>query len=267
MSLCISEQGGVGKTTIASALVNDEEIRSSFEKIVWVSVGQEPDIRELQDSMHHQLTEQHFQDSVKTDADAMTALRNAAKTSNILLVLDDVWDPKHEKPLNCIDPDNASRLLVTTRIRGLLKHASEVDVGVLSAEEALKLLVASAEMTDEDIEEGSDDQRIAKEIVELCGRLPLTLAIAGGMVADNGQMFTEDILDVMQDKQELEDEEGMTVECRVISSSVAMMVKGEGRREAQGAGGQSVQVLRGLSRGRAGACTVLQQDGTFAERG
>lgn len=106
----------MGKTTIAAALVNDEETRSSFEKIVWVSVGQEPDIRELQDSMHHQLTEQHFPDSVKTDADAMTALRNAAKTSNILLVLDDVWDPKHEKPLNCIDPDNASRLLVEEEV-------------------------------------------------------------------------------------------------------------------------------------------------------
>ena len=53
-------QGGVGKTTIAAALVADVEILSSFEKIVWVSVGQEPDFRELQDSIHHQLTKQHF---------------------------------------------------------------------------------------------------------------------------------------------------------------------------------------------------------------
>ena len=35
----------------------------------------------------------------------------------------------------------------------------------------------------------------------------------------------------MQDKQELEDEEGMTVECRVISLSVAMMVKGAGKHK------------------------------------
>ena len=41
-------QGGVGKTTIAAALVHDEVVRASFENIVWVSVGQEPDIRELQ---------------------------------------------------------------------------------------------------------------------------------------------------------------------------------------------------------------------------
>ena len=44
--------GGVGKTTIAAALIEDEDIRKSFDRIVWVSVGQEPDIRELQDSIH-----------------------------------------------------------------------------------------------------------------------------------------------------------------------------------------------------------------------
>ena len=80
----------MGKTTIAAALVNDEEIRSSFEKIVWVSVGQEPDIRELQDSMHHQLSKQHFQDNISTNADAFTAVRDVAKGVKTLLVLDEV---------------------------------------------------------------------------------------------------------------------------------------------------------------------------------
>ena len=41
--------GGVGKTTIAAALVHDEEVRETFAKIVWVSVGQHPNIRELQE--------------------------------------------------------------------------------------------------------------------------------------------------------------------------------------------------------------------------
>ena len=153
---------GGGKTTIAAALVADRGILQAFEKIVWVSVGQEPDIRELQDSIHHQLSKQHFAETVKSDADAFTALRDAAKSSKVLLVLDDVWDPKHEKPLNCIDPNTASRLLVTTRIRGLLKISTEVDVGILSQAESLKLLIASAEMEESDVEEGSEDWRAAR---------------------------------------------------------------------------------------------------------
>ena len=150
-------QGGVGKTTIAAALVHDEVVRASFEKIVWVSVGQEPDIRELQESIHGQMTGEVIPPSAATLELVQRALRDAAKKSKTLLVLDDVWDPKHEKPLNCIDPDNVSRLLVTTRIRGLLKNASEVDVGLLSAGEALKLLMAAAEMNHEEIDHSSDD--------------------------------------------------------------------------------------------------------------
>ena len=220
----------MGKTTIAAALVNDEAIRGSYEKLAWVSVGQDPDIRELQDSLHHQLTGKHFDDEIKSDADAVTELRSAAKGLHILTVLDDVWDPKHEKPLNCIDPDNSSRILVTTRIRGLLKNATEIDVGVLSQPEALKLLLSSADVDDE-LEEGSSEYLAAIEMVELCGGLPLTLAIAGGMVANTGQGFTEDILEAMKEKQEFEDEEGMTVETRVISSSTRQMVKVAGKHK------------------------------------
>ena len=193
------------------AVVLDEEIRSSFEKIVWVSVGQEPDIRELQNSIHFQLTESFLPEDKSHETEIMQALRNAAKGLKVLLVLDDVWDPKHEKPLNFIDGDTASRLLVTTRIRGLLKNAGEIAVGVLPPEAALTLLIASAEMTRDDIENDSDELRIATDIVELCGRLPLTLAVAGGMVADCGMGFCDDIVDAMKESHELEDDGGVTV--------------------------------------------------------
>ena len=206
-------------------------MRKSFEKIVWVSVGQEPDIRELQGSIHFQLTKQQFPEEIKNDAEILQTLRDVAKGLKVLLVADDIWDPKHEKLLNCIDPDNASRLCVTTRIRGLMKNASEIDVGVLSQAEALKLLLSSADMDASDVKEGSDELRIATDIVELCGRLPLTLAIAGGMVADCGMGFSEDIAGAMKERHELEDGDGMTVEARVISTSVKMLVEGAGKNK------------------------------------
>ena len=57
---------------------------------------------------------------------------------------DDVWEKKYERPLNVIDPDTPSKVLCTTRIRGLVKGATEVDVGSLSEAEALDLLTATA---------------------------------------------------------------------------------------------------------------------------
>ena len=223
--------GGVGKTTIAAALVVDEDIRLFFDKIVWESLGQEPDLREHQSSMHYQLTGQELPDSVKSDREIMGALKDTAADKNVLLVLDDVWDPQHEKALNFLDMDNDSRLLVTTRIRGLLKNSAEVEMGVLPQDEALKLLLSSADMEEDTLEPESEEYRIASEIVELCGRLPLTLAIAGGMVADNGQILSEDIVEVMKESHDLEDEEGRTLEDRVISSSVKMLIKGAGKHK------------------------------------
>ena len=213
--------GGVGKTTIAAALVHDDQIRAAFSKIVWVSVGQEPDIRELQEAIHEQLLEKGITDSANTPSLVSTALRNAAKGVKVLLVCDDVWDPKHEKPLNCIDGDNGSRLLVTTRIQKLLNNSCEVSVGVLSENDALQLLLSSANMEEGSMPEGGDEHRIALEIVELCGRLPLTLAIAGGMISDHPKGFDDELVELMRedrlrDQDDDEDGSGTTLEERIV---------------------------------------------------
>ena len=44
--------------------MHEVEVRSSFEKIVWVSVGQEPDIRELQGSIYYQLAAEELSSSL-----------------------------------------------------------------------------------------------------------------------------------------------------------------------------------------------------------
>ena len=110
-------------------------------------------------------------------------------------------------------------------MRGLLKHSTEVNLGLLPRVEAFKLLLAAAEMDEGDVAEGSDEYHVAMEVVELCGRLPLTLAIAGGLVLDNGQAFTADISELLKDNPDhMEDDEGQTVEERIISSSVTQMI-------------------------------------------
>ena len=185
--------GGVGKTTIAAALVNDDEVRAAFDYIAWASLGQDPDKRELQSSIHFQITGQELPEAARTDREVMAALQNATKGSKVLLVLDDVWDASHERALNCIDPETDSRLLVTTRIRGLLNNSAEVELGVLPRDEALELLQGYADIK---LLKGDERQR-AIEIVELSGRLPLTLAIAGGMLLASGSIISEEFVEMM----------------------------------------------------------------------
>jgi hypothetical protein len=82
--------GGVGKTTLAAAIVHDEEIRRAFEVVVWVSVGQEPNLSQLQESIHEQLVKAKLPDNATTPALIAAALRDASRDRKILLVLDDV---------------------------------------------------------------------------------------------------------------------------------------------------------------------------------
>ena len=116
------------------------------------------------------------------------AIRSAAKGTNVLLVLDDVWDPKHEKPLNCIDPDNASRLLVTTRMRGLLRNCAEVDVDVLSRSDAMSLLLSSADVDEASLEEGSEEP-FSKRRLSILVFLIMRSLFSGSTSTENNKLL------------------------------------------------------------------------------
>ena len=48
-------QGGAGKTTLASAIVRDPEVLSAFDAALWLTVGEAPDIPQMQRALLAQL--------------------------------------------------------------------------------------------------------------------------------------------------------------------------------------------------------------------
>ena len=96
-----------------------------------------------------------------------------------------MWASEHESAFACIDTTTASRLLVsvicsdlcfppathtsfsqiTTRIKGMLQQATEVELALLGLQESVELLAGVAEL---------DTAQIPPEcleIAQLCGRL------------------------------------------------------------------------------------------------
>ena len=76
-----------------------------------------------------------------------------------------MWASEHESAFACIDTDTASRLLVTSRIKGLLPQATEVELSLLALQESVELLAAVAELDTAQI------PQVCPEIAQLCGRL------------------------------------------------------------------------------------------------
>jgi hypothetical protein len=170
--------GGIGKTVTSAALVRDADVRIHFDQIIWVPLGQAPVMEKLQSSALQQLVGKPM-DSTFTEEERHAALREAFKGKRVLLALDDLWEEEHSLQFNFVDEACGSRVLISTRIRHLLSDAFSVEIGKPSVEDSIKILTGAAKLGD-----GANVPAEATEIVELCGRLPLALVMAGKLILE-----------------------------------------------------------------------------------
>lgn len=168
--------GGIGKTILSAGLCRDLDIRASFDKVCWVTLGQQPDIVRLQELLHLQVTGKPPPAGATTESLKQTLKQEMASTK-LLLVIDDCWTKAHEQALNTVNAD--SKALVTTRIKGMLPRSEQVEVGLPSTEDSVKLLLAAAGLNHLAVPPPE-----ATEVVELCGNLPLAIDIAGRFLRD-----------------------------------------------------------------------------------
>ena len=109
--------GGVGKSVMAAAFARTCEARRAFgDGVVWVTLGQQPDVLRAITRLAAALG-----DDTREYVDlprARSRLPGLLAARNCLLILDDAWDVAHVEPFaNALGP--RCRLLVTTRDGGL----------------------------------------------------------------------------------------------------------------------------------------------------
>ncbi|KAK7278872.1 hypothetical protein RJT34_23911 [Clitoria ternatea] len=178
--------GGLGKTTLAKLIFNDEIIDNSFSLKIWVCVSEDFELRNLlvkilssalnsTQEMYKNLEMQQLKNH----------LRNTLAGQKFLLVLDDVWNEDRVKWIelkNLIQVNgNGSKVLVTTRshsIASMMGTESPYVLQGLSRDDSLSLFVKWA------FKEGEEKRypqlvEIAKEIVGKCVGLPLAIRTLG----------------------------------------------------------------------------------------
>jgi tetratricopeptide (TPR) repeat protein len=109
--------------------------------------------------------------------EAAARFRSLAADRRLLVLLDNARDAEQVRPL--LPASRASRVLITSRqALTALEGVRAVYLDVLPRERALELLgrIAGPDRVDA-------DPRAAAEVVELCGRLPLAIRIAGARLA------------------------------------------------------------------------------------
>ncbi|EYU23594.1 hypothetical protein MIMGU_mgv1a021731mg [Erythranthe guttata] len=173
-SVGIYGMGGVGKTALMKHIHNRLLERSGQECVIWVTVSRKFSIRTLQNEF----------DEDKRVARLKLAL--SQKTTNIVLILDDVWEFISMEKIGDLSRLLGCRVVITTRS---MKICHEMDcqqvIGVkpLDMDEACELftqVLGRKTKLDPKVEE------IANSMVKLCDGLPLgVIALAKSMRGEN----------------------------------------------------------------------------------
>ncbi|KAK8928370.1 putative disease resistance protein RGA3 [Platanthera zijinensis] len=157
--------GGLGKTTLAQFVYNDERVRDRFEKRMWVCVSDEFEIKRLIVLIMESATGSQFS-SMNMDVMQVT-LAEQLKEKRFLLVLDDVWNESQEKwerlrTLLAVGGEG-SKILVTTR--------SERVASIMGTTSLYKLSNLSLNLVE-----------IGRQIVKKCGGVPLAAKALGSLL-------------------------------------------------------------------------------------
>ncbi|KAF5464972.1 hypothetical protein F2P56_015007, partial [Juglans regia] len=147
----VAAMGGMGKTTLAKQVYDDEEVKKHFKRRAWVTVSQSFKIEELLKNMIRQFFSVVSRpvpeglDDMNNDR-LRRIIKDLLMKSRYLVVLDDVWHLNEWDVLKYALPNNncGSRVMLTTRNAGVASSSSSgVESGLPLAIVAISGVLAS----------------------------------------------------------------------------------------------------------------------------
>lgn len=179
----VKGMGGVGKTTLAKKLYDEQDVREWFaDGVCWLEVGPNPSdgkVQHLQKQILKELGGLDEEPWNPTRGRELIRQRLAGK--KVLICLDDVWEPVSTSTpvVNARDLGAGSRILKTSRVKGAVGGDIH-DLDCLDEEPAWELFCWHAFGGDRPPSSLALD---AKRASERCGGLPLALKVLGRQVA------------------------------------------------------------------------------------
>ncbi|KAH0645727.1 hypothetical protein KY284_033611 [Solanum tuberosum] len=190
--------GGIGKTTVAKRIFNDEEIKQIFEKRVWLCLPEMVETKSFLELILESLTKRKVE--VQSRDIIVKTLQDALGEKKYLLVLDDLWRVDstswHEfmDTLRGINTSRGNCILVTTRMKQVASIVAE-DLHMLrrlARDHCWSIFKQRAFVDGEVLEE---ILTVENKIVEMCQGLPLAASVLGGLLCNKDKHDWQEILD------------------------------------------------------------------------
>ncbi|XP_031126934.1 disease resistance protein RPM1-like [Ipomoea triloba] len=200
--ISIVGMGGLGKTTLATKLYNDQEVQRDFECCAWISLSQACRIEELLRSIVRELLKAD-QVNIPNHLGSMAYIQliemliEYLRSRRYLVVLDDVWAIDLWSRIRKAFPENnlGSRIILTTRNknvatsvgpRGRLFHLEP-----LNEDDAWTVFCKKAFATELNHFCPSELEALARSMLTKCQGLPLAIVAIGGLMCTKDKTVAE----------------------------------------------------------------------------
>ncbi|XP_062174887.1 putative disease resistance RPP13-like protein 1 [Alnus glutinosa] len=178
--------GGIGKTTLAQLLFNDEKVQSFFELKAWACVSEDFDAVRVTKAIIKSATAESCDE---TDLNLLQVqVKEKLKGKRFLVVLDDMWNESyHDWTILCapfLAGAPGSRIVITTRNQRVSSMMSTIPaycLKVLSNDACLSIFTQHALGTS-NFSAHPNLKDIGEKIVEKCKGLPLAAKTLGGLL-------------------------------------------------------------------------------------
>ncbi|KAB2594837.1 disease resistance RPP13-like protein 1 [Pyrus ussuriensis x Pyrus communis] len=201
--------GGVGKTTLAQVLYNDEKIKEHFDVTAWACVSEDFDAMRVTKTLIESISSKpcSLQDSL-----LQVDLREQVRGKKFLFVLDDLWNDNYSDWDLVRAPftygARGSKVIVTTRNKSVASLVHTVPIHYLKhlSDEDCWLLLAKHAFRNENPNANPDLEEIGKEIARKCNGLPLAAKALGGLLGCNvdyeewSHILNNNLWEILHDK-------------------------------------------------------------------
>ncbi|KAJ4815897.1 Nbs-lrr resistance protein [Rhynchospora pubera] len=179
--------GGAGKSTITRKVCNSNDVKESFDKVIFIEITRNYVSRNILREIAKML---EINSTDEGERELSYLIWERLENTRYLIVLDDVWTEDLWDELSKILPDKEkrSRVMITTRFENVAKRADTTyppyKLPLLNADESLNLFLRKAVPKNHQYPDPSSNlYNLAKQFAAKCQGLPLALELLGSLVS------------------------------------------------------------------------------------